>query len=1207
MYSTYINKNFGDHPKREFAVKVAQCIEYIAGNLEDILPKTKPGKDIVLRHPDNNMAFHLDARDAVTDKAAQASIRQQLEGIVAQFKQCFKDFLAIEDEQQRTLIIDCFLNNIIDAPAGCMEARLSMAFEFYSLYQSSDGNFDIDNLLATFLQKLKNKGVPTVAETIDFFANLVEYKMPVVIEGKTQSLTWPILKNYIKKIFEMDDIEQEWLIYGEKLIAGHQDEAPSIVSVKRWRLWSFTTEAKALACLRYVKSILSEYYPELAKATVNYQELNECYCFKLTTEQHDGFFIRIKSHEDPTVVQRRHEIRDRQNLQPPKGDFVIKALRGDSFNFSRSFIRGVFPPNERVTLRVGRKKLFTVTGEGVFGRSGLHIFSTAKKSPQYDLSQKQGFSQIQSTSLSWKDYLTPVFNFGGQLDIAGMMFDIDNVLLSNRLYIYDGGTVGRPYDFDSQEEAEEYYQKNKGSKLFSVSEYEAYKEAIKHHANKFPGSYNEAMVRLRATGEQCPIVFVGKDNLLSRLLAKEYARQMKAFMLGNDLCGEGFDVPIIYYIPDNENLNFKPYTKEEQALDAGVAQWLMSKATDPKVLVQGERRAILLEMPADKVLEEFAKIDDESALFSLLMERGEVHILLSLVEKLSSEEKKRLDNIIANNPKPFLSLLDKLIEGRYTNHPFFNELLQYSIKEQCFSETVREKLLLICIQYGMWGGLTKLLNKIIDRLDASQTDAFGLGVLDYAKQYHRGNDIAGCIVAKQKREHEIYNKLFFSTKTIFNSVSNALTSREHYSATDVAALTLSDRLIAMKKRSVYKWSLLHHIVFDDDLMIARALLTEFSQAQRITALKLRCQYHPSGKIDRNAGATPIHLAVQRKNLKMLILLIGDLEPEHLAPIIQMQKLYGRETALHLAVSKGMLALTTRLLCGFSPSQRKAVLSPKDWRGWTVLHCAVYYNDIAMLKCLCESLSSNDKLALLTAMTNEGETVLHFAARFGSAEVILFLLHKLPLEDIRRLLAQKSESGETALQEVPFWRLENEGVLAYYCNAPWQDHYAESLTRIAVTQRDEAMAKYVITGLGIWFTTNISSINGLTEADKNWMKSIRTQYFPELISSLLLDKLTLTSAQLKLCQAMRSQVVRALKSCHWNNMDALVRAVTPGTQAHTVLFVKRKILGFSFTDTSSPLYKEIRDRILIIRSQSAQTPDSLAQPSVAAFDPPSPTG
>ena len=144
------------------------------------------------------------------------------------------------------------------------------------------------------------------------------------------------------------------------------------------------------------------------------------------------------------------------------GDFFIKSLRGDNLNFAHMFFDSITSPNAFYPLRQGIKLDWTVDGNGVHKRDG--------KKPQYTEEQKLGFSKSQSTSLSTRRHHSKVFGLNSREDkLVGAIICKHNVLLSNRQFIYDRGTVDRPYDKATYAEAKKYFkQKKRENALFQL-------------------------------------------------------------------------------------------------------------------------------------------------------------------------------------------------------------------------------------------------------------------------------------------------------------------------------------------------------------------------------------------------------------------------------------------------------------------------------------------------------------------------------------------------------------------------------------------------------------------------------------------------------------------------------------------------------------------------------------------------------------------
>ena len=140
-------------------------------------------------------------------------------------------------------------------------------------------------------------------------------------------------------------------------------------------------------------------------------------------------------------------------------DHLIKTLRGGEGSFFRDqFVKGITRSDKQrysMRLRSSEKKEWTVTGAGIFKR--------AEKLSRYTPEEKERYSPYQSMTLVSQNIRpTP---FGHRADrrdkLVGVVFSLkpENALLG-RLFVYDVGTVNRPYDHDIKADAENYYKKN---------------------------------------------------------------------------------------------------------------------------------------------------------------------------------------------------------------------------------------------------------------------------------------------------------------------------------------------------------------------------------------------------------------------------------------------------------------------------------------------------------------------------------------------------------------------------------------------------------------------------------------------------------------------------------------------------------------------------------------------------------------------------
>ena len=250
---------------------------------------------------------------------------------------------------------------------------------------------------------------------------------------------------------------------------------------------------------------------------------------------------------------------------------LVKTLRADELNYVRDFVDMLIPiskSNRKLPLRPYRKKPFTVNGVGVFERS--------TKQPQYTPAQKQGYSKPCSTTLVMENVSPRIFGFNRERreKLVGVMISIYDALLTKRLYIYDGGTVGRPYDFDTRDDAQEYFDKKVTGKDNSVAPvlYHDLFEFNKAIADvKHADSYNEVLARLSWNMDGSSKVFIASNTLEARLLAQDYARiirqRLHRYAVENGIAwDDNYQVPICFYLSSKRRY-IEEYTLEVQAAD----------------------------------------------------------------------------------------------------------------------------------------------------------------------------------------------------------------------------------------------------------------------------------------------------------------------------------------------------------------------------------------------------------------------------------------------------------------------------------------------------------------------------------------------------------------------------------------------------------------------------------------------------------------
>ncbi len=371
-----------------------------------------------------------------------------------------------------------------------------------------------------------------------------------------------------------------------------------------------------------------------------YEHAQNCY-EKITSDFHK--FAYINAYHNATVDSlRKASGCEGISMKTPAvfpEKFLIKSIRAEPgfyfdppsssiiwyYDFWCNFIYGVTKTASDHTehdldLRMGSKKKFTVTGKGVFKR--------AEKSPQYSTEKKVGYSQPQSTSYGTRTQPAPLCRRQGKA--VGVLFPLkqENVLLTNRLMLFNGGTVRRSYDFDNQNDAHRYYQKRKDSTLFSCGQFDQFESAVSNTRDFKP---SEVMARLKWTME-CKII-IGADDLESRLIAQDRARTLKARLkeqaseLGASW-DDAYEVPIIFYMPyDDKHGN--EYTKLMQEQDRSSAKDIASSKEQRQSKYKNKNFEFLLGLDEGKIRK---VLSEDGNLALQILNIGYVHIVGSLLE-----------------------------------------------------------------------------------------------------------------------------------------------------------------------------------------------------------------------------------------------------------------------------------------------------------------------------------------------------------------------------------------------------------------------------------------------------------------------------------------------------------------------------------------------------------------------------------------------
>ena len=335
------------------------------------------------------------------------------------------------------------------------------------------------------------------------------------------------------------------------------------------------------------------------------------------------------------TTQNNNKPATRKPLDVLGDDFYIKSIRSDKLDFFRTQAIYGFTRTKtqqmKFKLRRGGKKLFTVDGDGVYKR--------AEKKPHYTQDKKLHFSQIQSFTLVLKDVQPPVYGHNKERErkLVAVAIHKKDILPSKRLYIYDGGTINRPYDFYTQTDAETYY-KNKVASNDPIlfAKMKPFKKAIQQPQHK--DKYNEVLVRARWNTDSSHIL-IASDSLEARLIAQDRARILRNRLKeqakeSGDEWDENYQVPIGFYMPDSPQ-HMRTYTRKQQAKDKKEALDIYAANASRRTIKYSNNDYEFL-LALDNPIAIFSETysGDNTPLLNRMLNEGYAHIVHSLLDKI---------------------------------------------------------------------------------------------------------------------------------------------------------------------------------------------------------------------------------------------------------------------------------------------------------------------------------------------------------------------------------------------------------------------------------------------------------------------------------------------------------------------------------------------------------------------------------------------
>ncbi len=384
--------------------------------------------------------------------------------------------------------------------------------------------------------------------------------------------------------------------------------APS--SDGEWFFYTYSLSEEAETQMVLLHHLLDDQYPEFKEY---------------------GKIINTKNHQETPHRIRLSKAQHQQLEELRYHDRLIKSVRFDELCFIDDFIESmthtadkIIEPRKQLRFPEKKHKAYTAFAEGVFSRD-----NKPSPYPSQDLEQKKAErSRHQSTSLITKKAQVPVFGHDKErkLALVGVMLDPDDALY-NRFFIYDKGTIERPYEFHAEHAAKKYHNEMTNKILFSS--YEKFKQAIEGGDQT---KYNEVLARIRwHQSSSCIAIF--SDTLESRAVSQIYAKRLREQLIKNaqktnEAWDDQYQIPIAFYIP-HDSKNMTAYTLKMQKADQDEAQLILNDQTKRENAFSNNQFAFLLLCNPHDVL----KITyNNKPIILILVENGLLHVADMLLE-----------------------------------------------------------------------------------------------------------------------------------------------------------------------------------------------------------------------------------------------------------------------------------------------------------------------------------------------------------------------------------------------------------------------------------------------------------------------------------------------------------------------------------------------------------------------------------------------
>jgi ankyrin repeat protein len=469
----------------------------------------------------------------------------------------------------------------------------------------------LDDLFAEFYRRGRTPPAQLISRMLDYFSPYIGHEV-LNSSGELISLNWADITAYFKDLKGEKDL-QDRIKKHSPILATRVTPTSTRLEMGE-RLYEYSSAEKAQKDLNLLKFLLLSRFPELKHAQVSAEK-----SFRLTEAQHQAF----------------QSIRYSPRL--------MKSLRWDSYCFLSPFIKSISHSagknaEPRDELRIGNRKQFRVFGDGVYEGKAK---PTREKLPHEHL-----LSRPQSTTL-----ITPhnqVSLFKHTLDSVGVGFAFLPESSGMRRFIkLDRGTVYRPYDHATREEADKFISEKKQDYFPDL---DSFTRAL-HGTTR----YNEVMGGLYYELDSTCII-ITQDNLSSRAAAQFLAAKTREALIiredrrtggeegaaefkGEPESIQDYEAPLIYYLP-NHPKNYCNYSHEDQEADQREVQKIIADKTYNEYFNKGDFSFLLIAPNPKEVL---ALTWNGKPVMVEILEKGLFHIAEGLLNRAHAAEKGNLE------------------------------------------------------------------------------------------------------------------------------------------------------------------------------------------------------------------------------------------------------------------------------------------------------------------------------------------------------------------------------------------------------------------------------------------------------------------------------------------------------------------------------------------------------------------------------------